>query len=90
MELSKANMFYKLDINESGKVFRSKDLQKLMDMNDGELYDIYAAIDTPNGEKLFEVDWSSSGDVVIMQGWMQCLTHTAFILKYYDGRIVDV
>ena len=88
MELSRAREFYCLDINDSGNVYRSKDLQTLMDLMDGELYNIYASIETKDGYKLFEVDWNSMEEIVIRDYGV--LVHTAFITSYYKNRIKDV
>ena len=52
--------------NHCGTLYKSKDLQKLLDMNDGELFFIYAIIDTESGETLMKMDWSYSGEPIIM------------------------
>ena len=52
--------------NHCRTLYKSKNLQRLLDMNNGELFFIYAIIDTESGETLMNMDWSYSGEPIIM------------------------
>lgn len=87
MELNQAKEFFLFDTCNTENVYISKTLETLIDMNEGELYGIYAVCDTPSGEKLFEVDYSYTGEIFVTS---RTLTHKAFIMKYYKTRIKRV
>ena len=71
----------------SKTMFVSKDLQKLLDKNDGELFFIYAIIDTESGETLMSMDWSYSGEPIIMGRFI----HLEYFLKYHwDKKVIDL
>lgn len=68
-------------------IFISKDLQRLLDMNDGELFFIYAIIDTESGETLMNMDWSYSGEPIIMRRFI----HLKYFLKYHwDKKVINL
>ena len=68
-------------------LYKSKDLQRLLDMNDGGLYFIYAIIDTESGETLMNMDWSYSGEPIIMDRFI----HLDFYLKYHwNAKVIDL
>ncbi len=90
MEKEKAKAFF-FDASHgqgySKKLFISKDLQSLLDMNDGELFFIYAIIDTESGETLMNMDWSYSGEPIIMDRFI----HLEYFLKYHwDKKVIDL
>lgn len=63
MDKEKAKEFLYDDDN---KIYISKDLQKLIDMNGGKLISIFAVLDTESGETLMHMDWAYSGEPIIM------------------------
>lgn len=65
-----------------GKIYISKDLQKLMDMNDGELFFIYAVIETESGDTLMHMDWSYSGEPIIMRRFI----HAEYFRKHHWNK----
>lgn len=68
------------------KIFISKDLQKLIDMNDGELFFIYAVIETESGDTLMEMDFDYAGEPIIMRRFI----HKEFLIKYKNKDIVNI
>lgn len=73
--------------NHCKTLYRSKCLQKLLDMNNGELFFIYAIIDTASGELLMNMDWSYSKEPIIMRRFL----HLDFFLKFHsDQQLVDL
>ena len=64
-ERAKEFLFDAEIINEN-KIYISKDLQKLMDMNEGKLISIFAVVETESGDTLMNMDWSYSGEPIIM------------------------
>ena len=68
-------------------LYKSKDLQKLLDMNNGKLVFIYAIIDTESGEMLMNMDWSYSNEPIIMRRFL----HLDFFLIYHwDKKVIDL
>ena len=65
MDKEKAKEFL-LDDDENGKIYISKDLQKLLDMNENRLIGIFAVLETESGETLMHMDWAYSGEPIIM------------------------
>lgn len=84
MDKEKAKEFLFCPHEGQNKIYISKDLQKLMDMNDGELFWIYAVIDTASGEVLMSMDWSYSGEPIIMRRFI----HKAYFLKHYHNKTI--
>lgn len=80
MDKEKAKEFIFLDIrNDAEKIYISKDLDKLMELNEGTLNSIYAVVDTESGEKLFEMDFAYSGEPIIMRVFL----HKKFFMNHY-------
>lgn len=84
MDKEKAKEFLFFDqINEDKEIiYFSKDLEKLIEMNDGSLTSIYAVVNTESGEKLFEMDFAHSGEPIIMRAFL----HKDFFMKHYWNR----
>lgn len=76
METSKAKEYLYKDMNNR-KIYIAKDLYKILELTDNELFFVYAVIDTPNGEKLFEMDYSYSGEPIVMR----VLIHKDYYMK---------
>ena len=80
MDKEKAKEFIFLDImNDVEKIYISKDLDKLMELNEGTLNSIYAVVDTESGEKLFEMDFAYSGEPIITRVFL----HKKFFMDHY-------
>jgi len=79
MDTAKAKEFIFLDLWDDEKIYISKDLQKLIDKNEGTLSSIYAVVDTESGEKLFEMDFAYSGEPIIMRVFL----HKKFFMEHY-------
>lgn len=62
------------------KIYISKNLQELLDMNKNELFWIYAVLETESGETLMKMDWSYSGEPIIMERFI----HLDFFLKFHS------
>ena len=77
---------YLFDDHKSHKIYISKDLQKLIDMNDGKLFFIYAVIETESGDTLMNMDWSYAGEPIIMGRFI----HKEFLIKYKDKDIIKI
>ena len=91
MDKERAKEFILDDMYRSGctdKIFVSKDLQKLLDINDKNgLIGIYAVVDTESGEKLFEMDYAYDGDPIIMGVFL----HKEFFMEqYWNREVVDI
>lgn len=83
MELALAKEFIYCPIfSDIDHLYISKDLNKLMEMNEFSLTSIYAVIDTPNGEKLFGMDFAYSGEPIIMSVFL----HKESFLKFNNDR----
>ena len=83
MDIAKAKEFIFLDIISSlstNKIYVSKDVHKLIEMNGGTLISIFAVIDTESGEKLFYMDFSYSGEPLIFDVFI----HKEFLMKSYS------
>lgn len=63
-------------------LYKSKDLQKLIDMNNGDLIFIYAIIETESGDTLMKMDWSYYGEPIIMGRFI----HLDYFLKYHWNK----
>lgn len=74
------------DDEKTHKIYISKDLQKLIDMNDGELFFIYAVIETESGDILMKMDWSYAGEPIIMQRFL----HKEFLIKFKNKDIIYI
>lgn len=61
------------------RIYISKDLQELLDKNDGELFLLYAVIETESGDTLMHMDWSYSGEPIIMHRFI----HKEYFMKHY-------
>lgn len=86
MEKEKAKKFLYLDKNLN-TIFISKDLQKLLDKSDNQLFWVYAIIETQSGETLFEMDWSYSGEPIVMGRFI----HAEFFFTHYHYmKIVEL
>lgn len=80
MEISNATEFWFMpEMSERGIIFISKDLQKLIDMNGGDLFNIYAVVSTASGETLCQIDTNSMGEPCVTSRFI----HTDFIKKCY-------
>lgn len=77
---------YLFDDHTRHKIFVSKDLQKLMDMNEGELFFIYAVIDTESGETLMNMEWSYSGEPIIMRRFI----HKDYFVRYRNKQVIEL
>jgi len=75
---------YLFDDQKSHKIYISKDLQKLIDMNDGDLPFIYAVIETESGDTLMNMEWSYSGEPIIMRRFI----HKDYLLKYKNKEVI--
>ena len=65
MDKERAKEFL-FDADDENKIYISKDLQKLIDMNDGRLIGIFAVLETESGDTLMNMDWAYSGEPIIM------------------------
>lgn len=63
-------------------IYISKDIDKLIELNEGSLANVYAVVDTETGEKLFEMDFAYSGEPIIMRVFL----HKDFFMKHYWNR----
>lgn len=79
MDKEKAKEFIFIDIFHDEKIYISRDLDKLIELNEGSLNSIYAVVDTESGEKLFEMDFSYSGEPIIMRVFL----HKEFFMNHY-------
>ena len=77
---------YIFDDQNSHKIYISKDLQKLMDMNNGELYFIYAVIETESGDTLMNMEWSYSQEPIIMRRFI----HKDYFIKYKNKEVITL
>ena len=78
MDKEKAKEFlFDADIINENKIYISKDLQKLIDMNEGKLISIFAVIETESGDTLMNMDWSYDGEPIIIDRFI----HKDYFLK---------
>ena len=77
---------YLFDDQVRNKIYISKDLQKLMDMNSGELFFIYAVVETESGDTLMYMEWSYAGEPIIMHR----LIHKDYFIKFKNKEVVII
>lgn len=81
MEIALAKEFIYKPFTFSGSktIYVSKSLDTIMNIDEDskELYNVYAVLDTPNGEKLFETDFTYSGTPIVMRVFI----HKEFYVK---------
>jgi len=65
--------------DEGKKIYMSKDLQSLLDINGNRLINIYAILETESGDTLMNIDWSYSGEPIIMDRFI----HLEYYLDHY-------
>ena len=75
---------YLFDDQKGHNIYISKDLQKLMDINDGDLLFIYAVIETESGDTLMNMEWSYSGEPIIMHRFI----HKDYFIKYKNKEVI--
>ena len=85
MEISKAKYFVYRPPGAERTMYKSRDLQTILDMTDNTLIGVYACIDTDSGETLMETDFSYGGEPIIMGRFI----HIHF-LENYCNKIVDL
>lgn len=87
MDKERAKSFVLDKVDDCGKIYVSKDLQKLMDLNDGYLSFIYAVVETDSGDTLCDMDWAYSGEPIIMGRFI----HKDYFFKHFNfAEIVDL
>ena len=85
--MDKANAKYFLfDDQKTHKLYKSKDLQTLLDMNNNRLTWILAVISTESGDTVMDMDWSYAGEPIIMQR----ITHLEFYLNWKNKPLIDL
>ena len=82
-ERAKEFLFDAEIINED-KIYISKNLQKLIDMNNGKLISIFAVVETESGDTLMNMDWAYSGEPIIMGRFL----HKDYFLKANSSQEV--
>lgn len=88
MDKEKAKEFIFHDIcGDEDIIYVSKDLDKLIELNNGSLTSIYAVVDTENGEKLFEMDFAYSGEPIIMRVFLH---KKYFFEAYSDIKVKNI
>ena len=72
---------------DENKIYISKDLQKLIDMNGGRLISIFAVVETESGDTLMYMDWAYSGEPIIMGRFL----HKEYFLDAnYSQEVVNI
>lgn len=87
-EKAKAYLFDATHRHDNCKtLYKSKDIEELIDMNNGELYFIYAILETDSGDTLMNMDWSYEGEPIIINRFI----HLDYFLKYHwNKQLVDL
>lgn len=88
MDKEKAKEFIFHDIfGDEDIIYISKNLDKLIELNNGGLEEVFAVVDTENGEKLFEMDFAYSGEPIIMRVFL----HKKYFLEAHsDIKIKNI
>jgi len=87
MDKERAKEFIFCDVLDDDKIYITKDLDKLIELNDGSLTGIYAVVDTENGEKLFEMDYAYSGEPIITRVFL----HKKYFMDYnHNSTIINI
>lgn len=55
-------------------------------MNDGELFFIYAVLETESGDTLMNMEWSYSGEPIIMRRFI----HKDYFIKYKNKEVITL
>jgi hypothetical protein len=74
-------------LDSDNKIYISKDLSKLLEINRGNLVGIYGVIDTECGEKLMTMDWSYGGEPILMRVFLH---KEYFLNNYWNREIVNL
>ena len=83
MDKERAKEFIFVDMEKDGQpMYITKDLDKLIKLNDGSLIGVYAVVDTEAGEKLFEMDFAYSGEPIIMRVFL----HKKYYMDYWQSE----
>lgn len=72
---------------QDGTIYVSKDIHKLIEMNDNTLIGIYGVIDTEDGEKLLETDFAYSGEPILMRTFLH---KKYFFDHYWNRKIINI
>ena len=83
MDKERAKEFL-FDDDDNGKIYISKDLQKLFDMNGNRLIGIFAVLETESGDTLMYMDYAYSGEPIILGRFL----HKEFFLDANDYQEV--
>lgn len=87
MDKERAKSFVLDKVEDCRKIYVSKDLQKLLDKNDGELYFIYAVLETEGGDVLCNMDWSYANEPIIMGRFI----HKDYFFNHHSSvEVVDL
>lgn len=82
MDISKAKRFVYHDFGNPEKIYISKDIQSIIEINP-HLLATYAVIDTESGEKMMKVEYAYDGEPIIMGGILGTFLHYDYYLKSY-------
>ncbi len=86
MDKEKAKEFIFFDMfgktSKDEVIYISKDIDKLIEMNNGSLNSIYGVVDTESGEKMFNMDFAYSGEPILMGVFL----HKKFFMDHYWNR----
>lgn len=82
MDISKAKRFVYHDFGNPEKIYISKTLQPIIDINE-HLLATWAVIDTESGEKMVKVEYAYDGEPIIMGGILGTFLHYDFYMKSY-------
>lgn len=79
MEKEKAKEFL---VKNRNKIYLTKDFDKALEKTEHQkAWEVFAVVDTEIGEKLFNMEYSYSGEPIIMGTRM--FVHKEYFLKYY-------
>lgn len=81
MDIVKAKKFI-FDDHCTNVIYVSKDLDKILEKADNLVCIVKAVVDTPNGEKIFDMDTAYDGEPIIMR----CIMHYDSYFSYYHNR----
>lgn len=80
MEKEKAKEFL---VKNGNKIYLTKDFDKALEKTeDKKVFEVFAVVDTEIGEKLFNMDYSYSGEPIIMG--TRVFVHKEYYLRYYS------
>lgn len=83
MDITRAKEFMIIDdYYEDDHIIISDSIEKILERTNNSLIGVYGVIDTPDGEVLMTMDWSYSGEPIMMRRFL----HRKFFINEFTTK----